>query len=173
MKEFIGKYPHRIHGVLSCFDRVIFRGYLPIMSGWAMAAFLGRLNQNHSSLRPFLLQNSERVKNHAVAMAKQLGSAISIPRIQHRQGRGGATTGQARWNPARPGLHLFPFWEPCRTFSFVFHKPGPDQRPFDRSAKRKCLHLYFYFMDRHFGLIHVRIQTWFPMPIQIYVNGGS
>ncbi len=26
-------------------------------------------------------------------------------------------------------------------------------------------------MDRHFGLIHVRIQTRFPMPIQIYLNG--
>src|SRR2546428_3376318 len=73
MKEFIDKYQDRIHGVLSCFDRMIFRGYLPIMSGWAMAAFLYRLNQNRSSLRPFLLQNSERVKNHAIAMAKQLG----------------------------------------------------------------------------------------------------
>jgi len=26
-------------------------------------------------------------------------------------------------------------------------------------------------MDRRLGLIHVRIQTWFPMPIQVYVNG--
>src|SRR5207237_9935288 len=26
-------------------------------------------------------------------------------------------------------------------------------------------------MDRQFGLIHVRIQTWFPMPIQVYLNG--
>ena len=34
MKEFVRKYEHRIHGVLSCFDRVIFRGYLPIMAGW-------------------------------------------------------------------------------------------------------------------------------------------
>jgi hypothetical protein len=40
MKEFIRKYEDRIYGVLSCFDRVIFRGYLPIMSGWAMAEFL-------------------------------------------------------------------------------------------------------------------------------------
>ena len=71
MKEFIRKYEDRIHGVLSCFDRVIFRGYLPLMSGWAMAEFLYRLNQNRSSLRPFLLQNSTRVKNHAIAMAKQ------------------------------------------------------------------------------------------------------
>jgi hypothetical protein len=40
MKEFIRKYDDRIHGVLSCFDRMLFRGYLPIMSGWAMAQFL-------------------------------------------------------------------------------------------------------------------------------------
>ena len=66
---------------------------------------------------------------------------------------------------------IYSILEPCRTFSFVFNKPGPDQRPFVRSAKRKCLHLYFYFMDRHFGLIHLRIQTWFPMPIPIDFNG--
>jgi hypothetical protein len=27
MKEFIHKYEDRIHGVLSCFDRMLFRGY--------------------------------------------------------------------------------------------------------------------------------------------------
>ena len=42
MKEFIRKYEDRIHGVLSCFDRMLFRGYLPITSGWAMAQFLDR-----------------------------------------------------------------------------------------------------------------------------------
>jgi hypothetical protein len=26
-------------------------------------------------------------------------------------------------------------------------------------------------MDRDFGLIHVRLQTWFPMQLQVYVNG--
>ena len=26
-------------------------------------------------------------------------------------------------------------------------------------------------MDRDFGLLHVRIQTWFPMQIQVYLNG--
>src|SRR5439155_11192129 len=73
MKQFIRKYEDRIHGVLSCFDRMLFRGYLPIMSGWAMAQFLDRLNQNFSSLKPFLLENSERVKNHAIAIAKKQG----------------------------------------------------------------------------------------------------
>src|SRR5438552_3115052 len=26
-------------------------------------------------------------------------------------------------------------------------------------------------MDRDFGLIHVKLQTWFPLQIQVYVNG--
>jgi hypothetical protein len=32
MKEFTGKHEDRIHGVLSCFDRMLFRGYLPTLS---------------------------------------------------------------------------------------------------------------------------------------------
>ena len=40
MREFIGKHEARIPGVLSCFDRMLFRGYLPIMSGWSMAQLL-------------------------------------------------------------------------------------------------------------------------------------
>ena len=170
MKEFIRKYEARIHGVLSCFDRVIFRGYLPIMSGWAMAEFLYRLNQNRSSLRPFLLQNSERVKNHAMAMAKQYGRPFQY--LASNIDKDAAAQQLAQRDGIQHGLVcIYSILEPCRTFSFVFNKPGPDQRPFVRSAKRKCLHLYFYFMDRHFGLVHVRIQTWFPMPIQIYLNG--
>jgi hypothetical protein len=73
MKEFIRKHEARIHGVLSCFDRMLFRGYLPIMSGWSMAQFLKGLEVNCSSLKPFLLQNADRVKEHATAMAKKHG----------------------------------------------------------------------------------------------------
>src|SRR5205809_5747072 len=83
MKEFIRKYEERIHGALSCFDRMLFRGYLPIMSGWAMAGFLDRLHQDFSSLKPFLLENSERVKNHAIALAPKTRTTVPLPRIQH------------------------------------------------------------------------------------------
>lgn len=36
---------------------------------------------------------------------------------------------------------------------------------------RKCLYYYFYYLDREFGFMHVRLQTWFPFEIQVYVNG--
>ena len=31
--------------------------------------------------------------------------------------------------------------------------------------------MYFYFINRDFGLMHVKLQTWFPLQIQVYVNG--
>ena len=62
---------------------------------------------------------------------------------------------------------IFSIVQPCRSFAFRFEKG----RPFVQSAKRKCLHLYFYFIDPEFGLIHVQLQTWFPMQIQVYLNG--
>ena len=78
LKEFLRKHKDLIHSVLSCFDRMLFRGYLPIMSGWAMAQFLDILELNCSNLKPFLQQNAERVRDHAVAMAKKHTSPLSI-----------------------------------------------------------------------------------------------
>ena len=170
MKEFIRKYEDRIHGVLSCFDRMIFRGYLPIMSGWAMAQFLDRLNVTFGNLKPFLLENSERVKSHAIAMAQKHGRPCQY--LQSNIDKEEAARKMAQRDGIQHGLVcIFSILEPCRTFSFKFKKPLPNQRPFVKPTRRKCLHLYFYFMDRHLGLIHVRIQTWFPMPIQVYANG--
>jgi len=37
--------------------------------------------------------------------------------------------------------------------------------------RTKCLHFCFYFIDREFGFMHVRPQSWFPFQIQAYVNG--
>jgi hypothetical protein len=38
-------------------------------------------------------------------------------------------------------------------------------------ARRPQRVLYFYFLDPDFGLVYVRLQTWFPFTIQVYVNG--
>jgi hypothetical protein len=166
MREFIGKHEGRIHGALACFDRMRFRGYLPIMSGWSMAQFLKGLEVNGNSLKPFLLQNAERVKEHAVAMARKHQRPFQYLASSLRK------EDAARKLAERDGIEeglvcIFSVLEPCRTFSFRFQKG----QPYVQSARRKCLHLYCYFMDRDFGLIHVRIQTWFALQIQVYLNG--
>ena len=41
------------------------------------------------------------------------------------------------------------------------------------SKRRQQRVLYFYFLDPELGLIHIRLTTWFPFTVQVYVNGHS
>jgi hypothetical protein len=42
-----------------------------------------------------------------------------------------------------------------------------------RHDTTKCLHYYFYWMDRELGLIYVRVPTYCPFRLQVYCNGHS
>jgi hypothetical protein len=59
--------------------------------------------------------------------------------------------------------------EPCRTFTVRGNRQ--THRLEVVRETRKCLHFYFYYLDREFGFMHVRLQSWFPFTLQIYVNG--
>ena len=59
--------------------------------------------------------------------------------------------------------------EPCRSFGVT---PNRQTRRLEVvRRRRKCLHYYLYRIDPEFGWMHVRLQTWAPYEIQIYVNG--
>src|SRR5258706_11210793 len=75
-----------------------------------------------------------------------------------------------RRNKISSGLiTIFTALEPCLSYS----SRG------DRWAKklklvletRKCLHLYHYYLHPSFGLMHVRVQSWFPFTVDICLNG--
>ncbi len=166
MKAFVDKYEDRIHGVLSCFDRMLFRGNLPIMSGWSMAQLLQAHEIDCASVKPFLLSNAERVKAHAIALARERGRPFEY--LSAKMRKEDAVSKIAERDGIEEGLVcVFSALEPCRTFSLRF----TTGQPYVPTAKRKCLHLYYYFMDRDLGLLHVRVQTWFPLKVQIYLNG--
>jgi hypothetical protein len=59
--------------------------------------------------------------------------------------------------------------EPCRTFEV--HRNREQKILELRGKLGKCAFLYHYFMHPVFGLMHVRIQTWFPFCMQICING--
>jgi hypothetical protein len=166
MELFVRKHKKKINAILGCFDRMLFRGYLPIQSGWAMAQFLNQKDIRCPILKDFLSENAGRINDHAKTMAAKLGRPFQYLTAPTRK------EDLARKMAEKEGIEhglvcVFSVLEPCRSFSFRF-KTG---FPFVQSARRKCLFLYFYFMDGDFGLIHVKLQTWFPMQIQVYVNG--
>jgi hypothetical protein len=59
--------------------------------------------------------------------------------------------------------------EPCQGFDI--HRSRAEKRLVLVSRRRKCLHLYHYFIDPFFGWMHARIQTWLPFTIQVCING--
>jgi hypothetical protein len=166
MDEFMRKHGEVIEGVLSCFDRMLFRGYLPIMSGAAMAEFLQAKGVDRWGLKTFLLTQAARLKKHAMEMAAAAGRPYQYLGERTRK------EDLARQIAERDGIGdglvcVFALLELSRTFSVVWK----ERNSYVQSTRRKCLQLYYYFMDRELGLIHVKLQTWFPFQMQVYLNG--
>jgi len=59
LERFISKHAEKIRGTLSCFDRILFRDYLPFFSGAAFAAFLDRRRIRRAELKSFLLRQAQ------------------------------------------------------------------------------------------------------------------
>jgi hypothetical protein len=113
-----------------------------------------------------VLQQADRLKSHAQAIAMQAGRPFEyLPSPVRKDQRARAI---ATRDKLTEGLVcVFSTVEPCRTFRLAYGHGRPTVPP----AWRKCLFLYCYFLDREFGFLHVRVQTWFPFTIHVYVNG--
>lgn len=59
--------------------------------------------------------------------------------------------------------------EPCWTVELYRNKE--TKRLELRPAMRKCLHVYHYERHPVYGLMHSRLQTWFPLTIRVCLNG--
>lgn len=55
--------------------------------------------------------------------------------------------------------------------SYAIKVNPKTQKPELSIATRKCLFLYHYWMHPVFGFMSVRLQTWFPFSVHIYLNG--
>ena len=166
MQAFLHKHADKISGVLSCFDRLIFKGYLPFTYPRAMEGFL---QQQHVLLKDFrdcALEHSQTVKAHAQAVAEQAGRPFLHLQKRIRKEE------RARQLAARDGVTeglvcVFSTQECCSSFQVAYG----EGRPRLRKSYPRCLVLYFYYLDPEFGLLHIRLPTWFPFTIQVYVNG--
>src|SRR5260370_28525185 len=145
---------------------MLFRGSLPSMSGGAMAEFLQANGVHRWSLKTFLLTQAARLKKHAMQMAAAAGRPYQYLGERTRK------EDLARQIAKRDGLDeglicVFALLEVSRTFSVVWK----ERNSFVQSTRPNCLQPYYYFMDRELGLIHVKLQTWFPFQMQVYLNG--
>jgi hypothetical protein len=169
LSRFVVKFTSLIVAVLSCFDRVIFKGYLPITRGSALEAFVDHvLKIRRADFMAFAEKQAETLVEHAKRLAQQAGAEYRFLQGAHRKDK--LVDGILRKRPISEGLIcVFCCLECCGSFRLISGK----ERPRLVNARRQQRVLYFYYLDPKLGLIHIRLQTWFPLPVQVYVNGHS
>ena len=114
---------------------------------------------------------SEDLEGHAEALAARAQRPFRyVPSA--RMSKEDVVREIRRSDPVTTGLICILSWvEPCQ--SFTIRRDRASRHVHLVSQERKCLHLYFYYLDAEFGLMHVRLQTWLPCAIQVYVTAAS
>jgi hypothetical protein len=169
MERFLERHEGRILGVLSGFDRVVFRGILRSLSyAKGMDKFLGSQRVFYKDFGPFAERLSEQIKTQAETIAEQAGRPLRY--LESAQQSKEDVARQILENDGiREGLVcVLTCVEPCQSYSI---RRDAERKFQFVSTPRKCLHVYYYFVDREFGLMHIRVQSWLPFPIQVCLNG--
>jgi hypothetical protein len=170
MHEFIAKHENHIAGVLSGFDRLVFRGTLRSIS-WA-EGMNHYLHANDVLLKDFGT-HVERVSQH-LKQASLAGAECTGRPIRYLPSAGTSkeeiARGIALQDHIESGLIcVLKAVEPCWTFAVYRNREAKKLEL--QLRRRQCLFLYHYWMHPTLGFLHARIQTWFPFSIQVCLNG--
>jgi hypothetical protein len=166
--SFLVKFSRLISWSLSCFDRLIFKGHLPISQPRQFEGFVDYVLRIRRSdfLKDLGPKWSERLVEHSKLLAQQAGRpweyyAGDIDKDAWAKKQLGLA-------PVLQGLvGVLCVLEACPTFKL---SPGAKRPGFViRKVPQRVL--YYYFVDRELGLMHVRLQTWAPFTCQVYANG--
>ena len=175
MNGFVDLHGASITGVINTFDRVIFKGHLNgFFPDGAFGRYLSRRGILLKDAGPFFEAETQRIRDHVVSLAAAAGRPVEYLAGASTHRSGTSKEARARAIAERDGVTeglvcVLSVLEPCRSFAVA---PNRQTRRLEVVRRpRKCLHYYLYLIDPEFGWMHVRLQTWAPYEIQVYVNG--
>lgn len=166
------RYASRIAGTLSCWDRILLFGTLPsICFAEGMTSYLHARKIRIFDYPRFAEPFRNRLRENAERLAAENGIAIEFLRKRHlrKEDRVKEILTQ---RGDHPGLVcILSAMEPCSTYKPWHNKQ--TGKTYLLPDDGKCLHYYFYFIDAELGLGYVRVPTWLPCRLQVYLNGHS
>ncbi len=162
----------KISGVLSCYDRIVISGTLPVICySQGMTGYLYQQGVRIFDYPKFAEPFKEQIRQNAEQIASDNNIQIEFVAKSHiRKEALVAKVLEQRGN--HPGMvHILSAMEACPGY-----RPWHDKqtgKTFLKGARSKCLHYYFYFIDPYLGLGYIRVPTWCPFRLQVYFNGHS
>ena len=166
------RYDERIAGVLSCYDRVVITGTVPVICyAEGMTRYLHANGIRIFDYPRFAMELRDRIRDGAASLATEAGLTIEHVAKSHIRKEEVVARVLAQ-RGEHPGLvHIISAMEACDSY-----RPWHDKatgKNFVRPNSGKCLHYYFYFIDADLGLVYLRVPTWSPFRLQFYCNGHS
>jgi hypothetical protein len=170
MELLTSRYADKIEGILSCYDRIVITGTLPVLSNAKhLTSYLYQNEIRIFDYAKFAEPYRDRLKENAHNLAAEAGIEIEYLRSSGVR-KESLIEKKLKKRGDHPGLvHIISVMEGCTTY-----KPWHDKathKTFLKYDKSKCLTYYFYFIDDLLGLCYVRVPTWLPFRLQIYFNG--
>lgn len=165
-------YKSKISCVLSCYDRLILTGTLPEISySQGMTRYMYENSIKIFDYPKFAEPFKEAIRANAEHIAKE--HEVEIDFIRKADVRKESIISEKiKKRGYHPGIvHIISSMEACNTY-----KPWHDKKTgktFLKPDQSKCLHYYFYFIDPQVGLGYVRVPTWCPFRLQVYINGHN
>jgi len=166
MQKFIEAHKDNIHGSISCVDRIIFKGYSFLSWAENMEKYLSHNGVLLKDFKNFALRLSGTIKSHGLETALQSGRPYLKPCGKLDKEDKARDIAQ-KDNITEGLICVISAMESSPTFKMIPSKDRP--KLINTSIPQLCL--YYYFMDKEFGMMHIRIQTWLPFTVQIYING--
>jgi hypothetical protein len=170
MLKFLQRFAAQVIGVLSGLDRIRFRGTKRLLSNvGGMFHYLRQRGVLLKDFKPFALEMTETLKRGIEEQTKAWGHPVDyLYSSQTRKEEKALELAEQRG--IREGLvAVLSCVEPC--WSFTVRKNAEQKKLELCYLPMKCLHYYHYYLDRRFGLMHTRTQSWFPFKVQICLNG--
>lgn len=170
MHKFISRYAHQIQGVLSGFDRLVFRGSLrKIAYPFGMQGYLWANQVPMTQFGAHLNEISGRVKEAALRCVQEAGRTVQYLQSS-KDDKEAIARAIARQQEITEGpVCALTCVEPCWGFDVYRNRETKQLDLVQRS--RKCLYVYQYWQHPVLGWLNARIETWFPFSIQICMNG--
>jgi hypothetical protein len=168
--RFIQRFQDKITGVLSGFDRLVIRGTLRrIVPVAGMKDLLWHKQILLKEFGSWAEQLTEHLKQVACQIATDQNRPIVYVRSADTDKEELARRIAAKDKITTGLVAILTCVEPC--MSFEIHR-NPEEKKLELVRRlRKCLFIYHYWIDPHFGWMNARIQSWLPFPIQICLNG--
>jgi hypothetical protein len=171
MKKLVARFGKAVKGVLTGFDRIVFKGtILPLAHEDGAMSFLGSRSVLNRDYKKWMLSQTEALVTSVDQYAREQSGRPIAPLSTWRHDK----EQLARKRQEQTGIDagLIGVWsclEGC--WSYRAHYCAEKGYPQLHRYTTQCKHLYLYFDHTDYGWMNVRLQTWFPYHIQIALNG--